>query len=268
MFLQHRPQLLEFAVKVLQMEANDVLNTPAFEMEFREDAADIDNLSRARILAYTVGTWSGYANSIKGFLAFCKHRELSPFECTPSILNLYILFEAQKGRSVGFFEKFLHAWSFMCRFFLCADYTKDAVVGDLKKFVAKACPRPSNKKLPFGADEVRKIWDGIDAAGGLEKLDLKMLRTFMIAVFQHKTFCRFAEVKNIQLGDLFHTVDYFKIHVKYSKTDQGGKGQWLYLPKLNSEYRDPHMLMCLYVHHLELDKHVPSPHMYLFPPLQ
>jgi len=74
MFLQHRPQLLEFAVKVLHMEANDVLNTPAFEMEFREDAADIDNLSRARILAYMVGTWSGYANSIKGFLAFCKHR--------------------------------------------------------------------------------------------------------------------------------------------------------------------------------------------------
>ena len=188
------------------------------------------------------------------FWLFANIRELSPFECTPSILNLYILFEAQKGRSVSFFEKFLSAWSFMCRFFLCPDYTKDAVVGDLKKFVAKACPRPSNKKLPFGADEVRKIWDGIDAAGGLEKLDLKMLRTFMIAVFQHKTFCRFAEVKNIQLGDLFHTVDYFKIHVKYSKTDQGGKGQWLYLPKLNSEYRDPHPCRLLFWMFLDLGR--------------
>ena len=56
---------------------------------------------------------------------------------------------------------------------------------NLKKFVQKACPRPSNKKLPSGAAEVRKFWDQIDAIGGLEKLDFKMLRTFMLAVFVH-----------------------------------------------------------------------------------
>ena len=156
----------------------------------------------------------------------------------------------------------------MSKFFLCDDYTKNPIVSDLRKFVEKACNRVQNKKLPFGADQVRAIWDKIDKEkGGVQKLSFKDLRTFMIAVFQHRTFCRYSELKNVRLGDLFHDIDYFKIHVKYSKTDQGGKGQWLYLPKESSSYRDPHMLLCLYVHHLELDAHIPSPRMYLFPPL-
>jgi len=263
-----RPQLLEFAVKCLGLQAADAVNTPAFDQEFCESAADLDNLSRARILAYSTGTWTGYASVIKGFLFFCKNRELNPFECTPSVLNLYLLHEAQLGKPVSFFEKFLNAWSFVSRFFLCEDFTKDPSVADVKKFVEKACPRGSNKKKPFGAEEVRVLWDKIDAGGGIDALSFKDLRTFMIAVFQHKTFCRFSDLKNIKLKDILYELDYFKIHVEYSKTDQGGRGQWLFLPKMCSGYRDPHMLMCLYVHHLELDSHVPSPHMDLFPPLQ
>ena len=255
-------------MKCLGLQPRDVINTRPFDMEFEETAADLDFLAKARILAYSIGTWIGYASTVKGFLAFCANRELSPFECTPSVLNLYMLREVENGKHVSFFEKFLNGWSFISRFFLCQDYTKDQEVQDVKKFVEKICPRGVNKKKPFGADEVRKIWDKIDQNGGIESLPFKDLRTFMIAVFQHKTFCRFSELKNVKIKDLFYELDYFKIHVEYSKTDQSGKGQWLYLPKLSSGYRDPHMLMCLYVHHLEIDKHVPSPHMYLFPPLQ
>jgi len=260
--------MLEFAVKCLGLQAVDVINTPVFDQEFEVPAVDLDTLSRARILAYSTGTWIGYASAVKGFLHFCKNRELSPFECTPSVLNLYLLHEAQTGRSVSFFEKFINGWSFIARFFLCQDFTKDQAVYDVLKFVQKACPRGVNKKQPFGAAEVRTLWDKIDQNGGIEALSFKDFRTFMIAVFQHKTWCRFSELKNIRLKDVLYELDYFKIHVEYSKTDQGGKGQWLFLPKMCSGYRDPHMLMCLYVHHLELDKHVPSPHMYLFPPLQ
>jgi len=262
-----RNLLLEFGEKVLGLLANDVANTPAFDLELQEDGPI--NICKARILGYAVGTWTGYSTAIKGFLLFCKNRELNPFECTPSILNLYMLHEADKGRTVSFFEKFLNAWSFVTRFFLCQDFTKDQTVHDVQKFVSKACPRNVNRKKPFGASEVRKLWDAIDAKkGGIQYLNTHELRTFMIAVFQHQTFCRFDDLKNITLQDVFHDIDFFKIHLKFSKTDQGGKGQWLYLPKLSSGYRDPHMLMCLYIHHIELDQTVPSPHMYLFPPLR
>jgi hypothetical protein len=60
----------------------------------------------------------------------------------------------------------------------------------------------------------------------------------MISVFQHKTFCRFADLKDITLADVFHEVDYFKIHVKFTKTDQKGGGQWLYVAKDCSGYSD------------------------------
>jgi hypothetical protein len=266
--LLSRSQFLEFGTKVLGLQANHLVNTPAFDMEFQEKVEDVDNLFKARVLAYATSTWQGYASAIAGFLRFCECRELSPFECTPSVLNLYLLKAAQEGKTVTFFENFLKAWSFVAKFFLCTDFTQHHSIAEIKKFAQKACTRKTNKKYPFGAPEVRKIWDKIDAEGGVEKLDFKRLRTFMMSVFQHRTFCRFSDLKNITLADVFHDADYFKIHVKFSKTDQQGNGQWLFLPKDNSGFRDAHMLMCLYVHHLDLNVDIPSPHVYLFPPLE
>jgi hypothetical protein len=260
---------MEFGEKVLGLKPNHLVNTPAFDLEFQEAAADVDNLFKARVLAYSLTTWKNHASAIKDFLKFCESRELDPFDCTPSILNLYMLYAAQNGKTSGFVESFLAAWSFVARFFLCADHTKDPSVAVMKRFTDKACARKSNQKKPFGSEEVRKIWNKIDAEhGGVHKLKFNEFRTFMLAVFQHKTFCRFSDLQNVKLEDVFHNVDYFKIHVKYSKTDQNGKGQWLYLPKQSSTFRDAHMLMCLYIHHLELDTTVPSPHVYLFPPLE
>jgi len=268
MLLLYRSQFIEFGTKVLGLQANDLVNTPAFDMEFQEKAEDVDNLFKARVLAYAPTTWQGYASSISGFLRFCENRELSPFECTPSILNLYMLKAAQSGKSVSYFDNFLKAWSFIAKFFMCTDYTQDPTVTVMKIFTQKTCNRKTNKKHPFGAAEVRKIWNKIDENGGIEKLDFKDFRTFMMAVFQHRTFCRFSDLKGITLEDVFFNADYFKIHVKFTKTDQQGGGQWLFLPKECTEYRDAHMLMCLYVHHLDLEVNVPSPHVYLFPPLE
>ena len=253
---------------MLGLKANHLVNTPAFDLEFQESAENADNLFRMKVLAYSTSTWKGHASAIKGFLQFCEIRELDPFDCTPSILNLYMLSAAQAGKSVGVFDNFLNAWSFVSRFFLCTDYTKEASVLTMKKFTEKACTKKSNKKLPFGSKEIRKLWNKIYAEkGGVEKFNLQDLRTFMISVFQHKTFCRFSDLKEITLADVFHDIDYFKIHIKFTKTDQKGTGQWLYMPRESSGYRDPHMLMCLYIHHLELETNTPSPHVFLFPPL-
>ena len=97
------------------------------------------------MLAYSISTWKGHASAIKGFLQFCEVRELNPFECTPSILSLYMLAAAQAGKTVGVFDSFLNAWSFICRFFMCTDYTKESSVAALKKFAEKACTKKSNK---------------------------------------------------------------------------------------------------------------------------
>jgi len=152
-----RSQLIEFGTKVLGLQANHIVNTPAFNLEFQEAAEDVDNLFKARVLAYASSTWKSHASVIKGFISFCNGRELDPFECTPSILNLYMLHSAQSGKSKGLFDSFLASWSFISKFFMCTDYTKDSSVKEVKKFTEKACSKKSNTKLPFGAAEVRQI---------------------------------------------------------------------------------------------------------------
>jgi hypothetical protein len=73
-----------------------------------------------------------------------------------------MLSAAQAGKSVGVFENFLNDWSFIARFFLCMDYNKEDSVLAMKKFTEKACNKKTNKNLPFGSAEVRKLWDKID----------------------------------------------------------------------------------------------------------
>ena len=41
-----------------------------------------------------------------------------------------------------------------------------------------------------------------------------------------------------------YEVDYFKIYIKYSKTDQAGVGQTVFIPDIDSVHQDPHMMMC------------------------
>ncbi len=64
---------------------------------------DTDNVFKARVLAYSTATWKHPASAINGFLQFCESRELNPFECTPSILNLFRLHAAQMVNLLDFF---------------------------------------------------------------------------------------------------------------------------------------------------------------------
>jgi hypothetical protein len=99
--------MVEFGEKVLGIKAQHIISTPAFDSEFQEAAVDVDNMFRARALAYSMSTWKKHASSIKGFLQFCENRELNPFECTPSILNLFILHAAQLPLGMVFCVTFL-----------------------------------------------------------------------------------------------------------------------------------------------------------------
>jgi len=147
------------------------------------------------------------------------------------------------------------------------NHVEDKSVADTKKFVEKICPHVTNKKRPFGSTEVRVIFDHLlRKYGSIEKIPLPELRTFTLAVFQHKTFCRFSDIEKITLSDvLFHT-DYFKIKISSSKTDQGGKGQQVFLTGDKNGFLDPHMLLCVYMHRMSFDNHAAE--VYLFPPLK
>ena len=147
--------------------------------------------------------------------------------------------------------------------------TIEQEVLDVKRFMEKVCPHVSKKKAEFGSMEVRQCWDKIDSkSGGIQNLSRLELRTFVMAVFQHKTFCRFNDISKIKLEDIIYHLDYFSVRICCSKTDQGGKGQSVFLAKSASAVRDPHMLMCLYLQTMGFDEVPDGEAVYLFPPLK
>jgi len=155
------------------------------------------------------------------------------------------------------------------KFYDVRNYVDDPMIKIMKKFAYKACKHQSNVKQPFGSAEVRAIWNALESTyGNVQNFPLDKLRTFVLAVFQHQTFCRFSDVSKITLDDILHDVDFFKVHIKLSKTDQGGEGQWVLLPKSDSPFRNAHMLLCLYIHRMGFDTQNSSTTMYLFPPLK
>lgn len=182
------------------------------------------------------------------------------------MVNLYVLHLAKNNYRIGAIDTFISSLSFIYRFYQTQNFTEDKSVCDLKQFVAKVCPKKGNKKQPFGATEVRQIFDKLCEKSGPPSTWSKLqLRTFMLAVFQHKTFCRYSDVMQIKLSDILFDTEYFKIHIRQSKTDQKGEGSFVYLPKQPNSFLDPHMLLCLYVHGMNFDEN--DPDVYLFPPL-
>ena len=237
-------------------------------MEF-ETLEGSSQLLQARFLAYAASTWNRHKSSLKPFIVFCVERDLSIFSCTPYIVNLFILAQAQKGVSFGTIQAFLDSYSFVLQFYGVVNFLADPMVKTVKKFVEKTCVHRRNVKEPFGSTEVRAIWDALDKKfGGVEKFPRKELRSFMMAVFQHQTFCRFSDVEKIKLSDIIHDVDFFKITIRYSKTDQSGEGQHVYLPKSSSPFRNAHMLMCLYIEKMGFEGLAGKTDIYLFPPLK
>ena len=82
-------------------------------------------------------------------------------------------------------------------------------------------------------------------------------------VFCHHTLCRFSCSNVLKIDDLLFHKDYFEVHIKFSKTDQAGNGQYSVLPYKKGRY-NPHKLMCLYLQVLDCKS---NEVLYLFPPL-
>lgn len=260
-----RNLFLQFAERVFHLRPEYASTTAAYRYHLADAADSADFIFQARVLAFAPATWKAHSSNLRQFQAFCEQREVNPFEMTPYLLNVFFLHLAQSGASLGVVTNVRLAISFMFRFFLTTDFCDNPLVHDVFRFIRKVTPLVTNKKAAFGSAEIRRLWAHIEEKGGPEKLSLCDLRTFTLAVVQHATFARFSDIASVRISDVLHETDYFKIHVKYSKTDQNGHGQFLYIPKINSFGRDPHMLMCVYIHRTTEGIDVTDE--YLFPPL-
>jgi site-specific recombinase XerD len=263
--VMYRNLVLEFGTKALGIGYEDVQSTLAYRLH--QQTAEDKLLFQARVLAYAASTWANYASTIQEFVTFCSRRELNIFECTPYIVNLFLLAMGQNGSSFRSLQKYVAAISFVFRFFLAVDPTQDQMVTDVLKFLKKVVSHNTRVKDGFGSAEIRKLWNCLEEKfGTVSNWPNAELRTFVMIVLQHGTFCRFSDIRNVKLSDLIHDVDYFQINIRYSKTDQAGLGQTVYLPNVHSMGHNAHMLMCLYLQRIDVLN--TEPDCYIFPPLK
>jgi site-specific recombinase XerD len=256
---------VEFSEKVFGLQKNLIEETPAYKQHRDLPQKEADELLLAKILAFAPTTWANYTNPLKEYTKFCTDRSVNPLESGPQTLNLFLISTAQKGKTLSSMEKLCTSIGFTLRFFMVPDFTQHDAVQPVKKFLSKVCPRKANLKAPFGSVEVRKLWDHMERKyPGLSWIPLVELRTFVLAVTQYSTFCRFADLAVVNLSDVVHELDFFKIVVQYSKTDQTGQGQDVFILKTADRYRNPHMLMCLYLQCLDS---YDVQDLYLFPPV-
>lgn len=261
MFL-HRPNrfLHELAQNALGADAVITDNSPLYHQLRVFSGEEYLNLLQLRIMCFATSTWFNHASGIRPYLALCNERAISPYPVNQHIVELCILKLAQEGKSSQVIRHLVQSVTFASNFlgYKCS-------AGDFKKplkFASKLCKISNNEKAGLQTRQILDLWTHIVNQGGLSKLSIAEIRTFVLVVFCHETLCRFSCASSLKMSHVHYYPDHFEFRVPFSKTDQEGEGQSVLLVSKEGRF-NPHMLMCLYLHVMK-----PEDEDYLFPPLE
>jgi hypothetical protein len=162
--------------------------------------------------------------------------------------------ELKKGTTVTVINSIVDAYSFVMKFFGMMSVAEHRAVHDILKFVDKVGKRNFNKKCAYGKKEILETYHCyVRKFGDFENWPLLESRTFILAIVQTVTFCRYSEIQNVEIADIIFDPDYIEMLIKKSKTDQQSRGEYVYIPKSKNSPVDSHMLLCLYMHKLNFN---------------
>ena len=203
---------------------------------------------------------------MKSFLIFCESRSIDILPVNRQSLTLCCVEMAKTGKSVQTIENTVKSVNFLSNFFGCRMSLSENCIKYLLKFIAKVCLKTSNAKDAFQSKDILQLYRRIIEEGGLSSLSFVELRTFAMLVFSNQTLCRFSDCHVIKLTDLEYSVDFFKVKIQQSKTDQEGLGQHVILPNKSGEL-NPLVTFCLYLHALDINCSTEKD-LYIFPPMK
>ena len=232
-----------------------VKTSPFYKEHSTLSISEQNKVVKAYILSFSLNTIKKYANASYDF--FKKSKSSLPLKKCD--LNLFLINEAEKGRSYNSLENSLLAFKFISNFlsFPNDHFSTKQIQMFLKKFCKKTCRRRDG----FQKTHLNQLWTKINEKGGYSCLTKCQLRTFVMLVFCYSTLARFDCTSNIKIEHLTFEENVFKITVPKSKTDQEGNGQRIYL--LHESVNSPHRLLCDYIRIFDLDCDY-----FLFPPLK
>ena len=198
---------------------------------------DHNRVIEAELTGYCAKTLKSY-ECCKPFLTHCPE-----FPINLVTLKLFLLNEAEQGRSYISLERIISALNFVCDIL---DYPR---VNTTKLKKIKRCLRKIAKpkrliRNGFQRHHLHKLWKNV-CKYGLELLTLTELCTFVMINFLYYTGTRFSCIQNLQLCDIIYSNEFLHCTINKSKTDQSGNGHIVYIPYV-PKY-NPLKLLCLYL---------------------
>ncbi len=202
----------------------------------------------AELKGYSYKTLQSY-ECVKPFLKIC-----SEFPIHLVKLKLFLLNEAEQGRSFIVLERIISALNFICDIL---EYPKinTTKLRKLKRYLRKVSKPKRLVRKGFQRHHLNKIWKNV-CKYGLNNLTLTELRTFVMINVLYYTGTRFSCIQNLKLSDITYSNDFLQCTITKSKTDQSGNGHIVYIPFVPTY--NPLKLICLYLN-------VICDNVYLFP---
>ena len=228
-----------------------------FEIKCCCGEGDLESIFKARVLSYSTTTWMNYASPLRQFVEFII-QENSKFS-NVGILK-YLMYMINNDATVDKINNFFNALKFIISF-LDLKIVISKPVFDIKRFALKVCGIAKISRKVFASTEISELWNRFFEK--FNDMTKAQIRTFVLIVTLHSTFCRFDCISNVKLHHIVFHEDYIKIIIPFSKTDVNGHGDCVYIPN-NGNSRNPHKLLCLYLNVMDFE----DENFFLFPSLE
>ena len=246
---------LQFACSFLGLGEDDIYELRLAKMCSCSEHCS-NEIFRSRLLSVSFSTLKTYTYPLRRFFHFLTEYK---FVISNHTISLYVMNMVENSNTVGTVTLFFNAFAFFNSFYdLKIELSRQ--VTDLKKFALKSCPEMRKVREAFGEDQISVIWDKFFE--NLNSRTIVEIRTFVMIVVLHKSFCRFSCLSNVKLDHISYSNEFFKIRIPFSKTDLYGVGENVYIPNVGF-YKNAHWLLCWYIHLFDLDGDF-----YLFPPVE
>ena len=219
----------------------------------------MEDLLICKIVNFSYSTLIGHSGNIKRYLAYYSGKNWETFPLNESCLNIFMMHLCKSGNSYHSIESHVLSIQFVSKFL--GFKSEFSPFSASKKFVSKLAHTNKRFRKPFQKRHVEILCQKVLDHGGLQSLVLSEMRSFVMCLFCYYTLARFDCATNVKLSNIEYKMDYFKITIPFSKTDQSGSGQTVYL--VRQPIYDPFMIFCEYLQFIS-----DEPEMYLFPSLK
>ena len=244
----------------LGLQVSEILGSPLYKQYENMSLYNRNKLIQAQILRYSLNTLKNHVSNMKKYSDSCEN---DIFPVDKGKLHSFLVTKAEEGFTFITIEAYYKSIKFFSQF-LGYEHLSDVSTKNLMFFLQKVCKKnkPPERK-GFRKSDLETLYCNVSKNGGLLSLTTLEKRSFMIILFCYCTMARFNCLKEIRLDNLFFFKDYVKICIPKSKTDQTGKGQYVFLinlPKINV-----FNVFAEYIFQLRLEKYGNA---YLFPSLK